>query len=262
MTFQPVAPSGGLVGWRFMERTYQSQLETFSQSPQLKRDAESFEKKIASIGSARELVSNRPLLRVALSAFGLQDDINNTFFIQKVLEDGSTSRDALSRKLSDDRYRNFSAAFGFGPGEIGQTQNPGAMQRVVEAYYEQSFEVSVGETNEDLRIALYAKRELSDLATKDTTEDAKWFSLMSLPALRSMFETSLGLPKAFGQLDIDKQLEIFKEKTKAVTGDDSVSQFSDPERIDEMTQRFLVRSQVSQSGAGYSPAATALALLS
>lgn len=262
MTYQPVVPSGGIVGWRFLQRTYAPQLETFTSSAQVTRDTNRFIEKIGTVNSAQDLVSDRALLRVALSAFGLEDDINNTYFIKKVLEDGTTSRDALSRKLSDDRYQKFSAAFGLGPGEVGQTRNPGAMQRVIDRFHKQSFEVAIGETDENLRVALYAKRELAEIAARDTSEDTKWFSLMSLPALRSMFETALGLPQAFGQLDIDKQLEIFEDKTQAATGNKTVSQFTDPEAIEQITQRFLARSQIAQSGGGYSPAAAALALLS
>lgn len=262
MSFSAVVPTGGIVGWRFVQRTIDAQIDTLSSSPQISRDTKHFAENIGKVNNASDLVSDRRLLRVALSAFGLESDINNTFFIKKVLEDGTTSSGALSRKLSDDRYREFSAAFGLGPGEIGQTRNPGAMNRVIDRFYSQTFEVSVGETDENLRIALYGKRELTELAARETSEDTKWFSVMSLPALRSMFETALGLPKAFGQLDIDKQLEIFKDKTQAVTGDQSVSQFANPDARDQLIQRFLTRAQLTQNGGGYSPAANALALLS
>ena len=79
--FQPVIPVSGLAGWRFLQRTYDSQFETFSKGAVLQRDAEYFRENIGQVRTAEDLTSDRRLLNVALSAFGLQDDINNRYFI-------------------------------------------------------------------------------------------------------------------------------------------------------------------------------------
>ncbi|MFD3191737.1 DUF1217 domain-containing protein [Sedimentitalea sp. HM32M-2] len=261
MSFQPIVPSTGLVGWRFLQRTYDAQFEAFNASAKLQRDTEYFDEKIGDIRTAEDLVKDRRLLSVALGAFGLQDDINNRFFIQKILEDGTNNDDALANKLTDDRYQKLSKAFGFGPGETRTTMNTEKMAEVRDLYRTQSFEVSVGEQDETMRIALYAQRELQALANETSSEKAKWFSLMGLPPLRAMFETALGLPKAFGQIDIDQQYEIFRGKTQAVSGNNTVSQFTDPDLIAEFTNRYLVRSQIAGMNAGNSSASNALTLL-
>ncbi len=261
MSFQPVIPSSGVVGWRFLQRTQEAQVEAFNQSPRLQREVDYFLENISNVQTAEDLVKDRRLLSVALGAFSLQDDINNRYFIQKILSDGTGSDDALSNKLTDERYKKLSAAFGFGPGEVRTTGFSDAMSDIVESYREMSFEVSVGKQDDTMRIALYAQRELSALADKDVSEDAKWFSVMGLPPLRSMFETALGLPSAFGQIDIDQQLEIFREKTRAVTGNGSFSQFSDPGMVEKFTTLYLARSQIAQMSAANSAGANALALL-
>ena len=89
MTFQPVIPVGGLAGWGFLNRTMQVQTTAFQKSPTLLRDTEYFAQNIGDIQSADQLVSDRRLLRVALGAFGLSDDINNTHFVRKILSDGT-----------------------------------------------------------------------------------------------------------------------------------------------------------------------------
>ncbi len=261
MSYQPVIPSTGLVGWRFLQRTHAAQFEAFNAAPQLQRDIDYFAETISQIRSAEDLVKDRRLLGVALGAFGLQDDIDNRYFIQKILSDGTHSDDALANRLTDERYRKLSKAFGFGPGEIATTGLTGKMSDIVAQYRAQSFEVAVGEQDDSMRIALYAQRELGALAGKDVSEDAKWFSLMGLPPLRTMFETALGLPKAFGQIDIDQQLEVFRDKTRAMTGDPSVSQFSDPAMVEKLTTVYLARSQVAAMNSANSAGANALALL-
>lgn len=262
MTFQAVIPMSGIGGWNFLRRTYEAQLETFSASAQRKRDATYFRENIANIKSAEELVSDRRLLSVALGAFGLEADLNNKFFVNKVLTDGTTANDALSNRLADKRYKKFSEAFGFGASEAKKTTDKVAMDGIVESYFKQSFEVSVGQQNDTMRIALYAQRELTELAESNSSETTKWFSVMGLPALRNMFETALGLPSSFSQLDIDKQLEVFQDKTSALFGNDSISQFADPNNLERLTEVFLARAQISEIASTYSPAATALTLLS
>lgn len=261
MSFQPVIPTAGIAGWRFLQRTYAAQLSAFSAAPERQRDSTYFRDRIGSVQSAADLVADRRLLGVALGAFGLQDDLNNRAFIRKILEDGTTSRDALANRLTDARYKRLSAAFGLGPGEARMTGNAGRMQALADMQRAAAFEVSLGTQDESMRIALYAQRELETLASSGVSDDTSWFTLMGLPPLRSMFETALGFPAGFGRIDIDKQLEMFRDKVRSLTGATTVAQFSDPVAREKITNLFLSRSQLAASGAGMSASATALTLL-
>ncbi|WP_170791270.1 DUF1217 domain-containing protein [Ruegeria lacuscaerulensis] len=261
MTFQPVIPSGGLVGWRFLQRTYDAQLDSFATSAVNERETRYFLDNISKVQTAEDLVSDRRLLQVALGAFGLEDDINNRFFIQKVLSDGTSADDALSNRLSDKRYREFSEAFGLGPGEIRRTGLVTFMEDIARDNVVSRFEVAVGQSDESMRISLFAQHTLADLAAQEGSADTKWFELMGLPPLRSMMETALGLPSSFGQLNIDKQLDVFKDRLSRLTGSDDLAQFTDEGAIAALTDRYLARSQTSQLQKTISPAQTALILL-
>ena len=262
MTFQPIVPGLGIVGWQFLQRTYASQFESFNQSNVLKRDVDYFLENIGSISSAEELVGDRRLLTVALGAFGLEDDIDNRFFIKTILEEGTLANDSLARRLSDERYEKLSAAFGFGPSEILTTFDSTRMQEVVDLFRTQSFEVAVGEQNDTLRIALFAQREIQNVIDGNSSDDARWFSVLGNPPLRNMFETALGLPSQVGQIDIDDQLEIFRERANSVFGDGEISQFSQQENLNRVTNLYLARSQIDLFSTNSSSAANALVLLS
>ncbi|TMV04914.1 DUF1217 domain-containing protein [Ruegeria sediminis] len=261
MSFQPVIPTGGLVGWRFLQRTHEIQLQTFSRTARHERDSRYFLDNIGKVKSAGDLVSDPRLLRVALGAFGLESDIRNTYFIRRILEDGTRAKDALSTRLSDKRYRDLASAFGFGPGELVRTGSPEQMQEIARKNLASRFEASVGETDQTMRIALYAQHALAGLARKEGSENTKWFELMSQPPLRSMMETALGLPKAFAQLDIDRQLEMFKDKLARLTGSPNLSQFSRPEALERLTTTYFARAQMAPFSAGNPAAQTALTLL-
>jgi hypothetical protein len=69
---------------------------------------------------------------------------------------------------------------------------------------------------------------------------------MGTPPLRKVFEVALGLPDSFAQLDLDRQLEIFKDRSESQLGIDRLSDLSDTEVLDGLVERYLLRDQVSQ----------------
>ncbi len=259
--FQPVVISSGIAGWQFLQATYDRQVESFNSSAELKRDTDYFEQEIGNIRTAEELVSDRRLLTVALGAFGLEDDINNTYFIQKMLEEGTTAEDSLANRFTDERYKDFSAAFGFGPTEIpGNLREPFASE-IIEKFQAQRFEAAVGEQNESMRIALYAERSLNETVGEDVSDNAKWFSIMGQPPLRSLFETALGLPQDFGQADIDQQLSVFKDRASAIFGSDDPAIFLEDDVREDLINKYLARSQINEFSSLNSSASIALTLL-
>ncbi|GAA6175834.1 DUF1217 domain-containing protein [Sulfitobacter pacificus] len=258
--FQPIVPADGLSGWRFLQRTYEVQAEAFNRSTVIQRDTEYFANKISEVTTAEELVSDRRLLTVALGAFGLQDDINNRYFIQKILEEGTNSDDALSMRLSDTRYRKLSAAFGFGPVADKQVGEAGFAENIIARFQSNSFEVAAGDQNSAMRVALYAERELSQLAAGDESTNAKWFTIMGDPPLRQLFEKALNLPESIGSIDIDQQLRVFKDRAVSVFGSDDLSLFEDPDLVQEAVTKFIVRDQIGVNG-GMSGGSIALTLL-
>ena len=261
MTFQPVVPSGGLVGWRYLSLTLDRQMDAFSNSPWNQRDTDYFSETIASVRSAEALVSDRRLLRVALGAFGLQDDINNKAFIQKALEGGTDDSRALANRLADDRYSEFVETFGFGNVSGSQVDQPGFAEAIIDKFRAAQFEVAVGESDQDMRLALNASRELEDLANRDATEDTKWFLILGTPPLRSVFETALGLPSSFGQIDIEQQVETMKDLSSRRLGLGSIDDLSDPATREDFVEQFLLRSQISKFNDGFSSQSIALTLL-
>lgn len=257
MTLAPVLPVGGLAGWRFLDRTLESQKATLARDPVQLREVAAFRERIGSIQTAEALVNDREVLKVALGAFGLEDDLPNRFFIRKVLEGGTLAPDSLANRLADPRYRAMAETFGFG--DFGaRTARQGFADTIVEAYRGRSFERAVGEVDPSMRLALSLERELGDIVARNENADARWFNVMGSPPIREVFETALGLPSGFGTLDIDRQLEVFRERSGAVFGASEVADFSRPETLNDLRQRFLL---LAENTGPVGPVAPALALL-
>lgn len=244
MSFRPVLPSTGLVGWQFLQRTLPSQRDSFANAPALRRDTSHFEARIGEIDSARDLVADRRLLRVALGAFGLQDDLNNRFFIRKVLEEGTTRDDALANRLTDTRYREMAAAFGFGNNGTPATKSPGFGAEITARYRRQQFQAAVGEQDADMRLAMNAVQELPRIAESGGSETTRWLRIMGNPPLRAVVETALGLPQSFGRLDLDKQVETLRDGARQKLGISELADLADPQVRDGVIRAFWVRKQV------------------
>ena len=177
-----------------------------------------------------------------------------------MLEEGTIADDALSNRFTDTRYRDMVEAFGFGPSEVTRTGISLFTDEIAESYQTKQFEIAVGDQDPSFRIALYARNELSEIVSTDGSENQKWFTIMGQPALRQLFEGALGLPSSFGQIDIDRQREIFQERTESVFGSGDPAQFETAEAVDKLITQYLVRSQIN-SIAVASSASIALTLL-
>lgn len=244
MSFTPIIPIGGYIGFKFLERTALAQQAAHDSAPRVQRDADYFRENIGSVDTAEDLVSDYRLLRVALGAFGLSDDIGSKFFIQKVLNEGTLNPDSLSNRLTDKRYGEMAKAFGFDLG-TPSTKISTFADEILEKFKARSFEAAVGNVDENMRLALNAKRELSELATQPGSENTKWFTIMGNPPLRTIFEGAFNLPASFSGLDLDRQLKIFKEKSENLFGNSNINRFSNESEIDVLVQRFMIMRTLS-----------------
>lgn len=245
MTFSPILPQSGFAGWAFLKRTMTVQKATFAATAPLKRDEDYFRAKIGTINTAEELVKDKRLLRVALTAYGLEGDVNNSFFIKKVLSDGTLTTGALANKLADKQYQKFSAAFGFGDFATPRNKLSDFADKTLALYQTRQFEAAVGTQSADIRLALNIERELPALAKKAVSDDSMWYAVMGNTAMRKVFEQALSLPSSFGAIDLDRQLSTLKARTESMFGVSSVKQFAEPAQLEKLVRQFLVRSDES-----------------
>lgn len=261
MSFAPVLPLGGYAGWKVLQSTLETQQTRFAEDPAQSRDREYFKENIGSITSAEDLVSDYRLLRVALGAYGLQDDLPNRAFIEKVLSDGVTDDDALSNKLADKSYFAFSEAFGFGGTLPPSTQSPGFADKVLARFDEQAFEVAVGDQDTDMRLALQATREIPEIAAAGGSDSTAWLTVLGNTALRQVFETAFSLPDSIGVMDLDQQLDAFRNGAERVLGSSEFSTLSDPNAVEDLVHAFTLKSQLAAGPSAFTRGASAVTLL-
>lgn len=229
--------------------------------PAQQRDAAYFRDRVGKADTAEKLVNDKRLLRIALTAFGLEGDLNSKAFIQKILEGGTLKEGSLANKLADKQYQKFAAAFGYGDYSVPRTKVSTFPDEILEQFRARSFETAVGEQNNTFRLAMNAEREIAALAGKPISEAAKWYTLLGNAPMREVMQTALGLPKSFSSIDIDQQVGVLRTRAAAAFGSTDLGQFKEPTKMESLVKRFLLQSEIQTQASASPPGATALSLL-
>lgn len=245
MSFSPVLPSGGLAGWSFLKTTYDRQKSLFLQSPVVARDVQSAKQTLAQTQSVDDLMSNRGNLKIVLGAFGLENDLDNRYFVRKIIESDLADPKSLASRLSDERYKDLARSMsGLAHyGVLTQRQS----QEILDQYSTASFEVAVGRQSNEFRLALNAERELGRLVSSDKSENTKWYKILGTPPLRTVLQTYLRLPDAISKLDLETQVTAFKDKLKTRLGVETLSDLNTTDKMQTLVQGYLLQSQVNTS---------------
>ena len=326
MTFQPVLPLGGYAGWRFLQSSQEAQQARLAEAPEQARDRAYFRDRIGSVRSAEELVSDRRLLRVALGAFGLQDDLPNRAFIARVLEQGTdaetdlanrlankgyralaeafdftsdtaatpsvgsnidrvlnderhfrdtvptlrsidalledgrslrialaafglqddlpdrgflralfeggtASPDALANRLENPAYAALVDAFGFTPDGQSRTAEPGFASGVLNGLDRTGFARDLLAKETRYQSAVAALPRLAAMAQAGLQDRRAWVQVVTDPDLREVFTAAIGQTRGFDRLNLDQQIATLQEGARRLFGDGGIGQFADPDRI-------------------------------
>lgn len=258
--FQPVVPLSGIGGWAFLQSTYDRQLESYADSADIKQDRAYLTEKLSQPMTMEDLVGDRRLLRVALTAFDLAGEEWKGGFIRKVLTEAADPESTFLARLNNPQYTRFAEAFRPVDGKIQFTAEQ--VEQLGDMYEAASFELAVGDVDNSMRLGLNFKSEIGELVKDGSSEDAVLYRLLGSVPVRTVLETALNLPSDIRKLPIEKQADLVGEKIKSAFGIGNVADLKEPEVTEKVIRRFLAMESIQQSTAPSGPAATALTLLS
>lgn len=249
---------GGLAGWKVLQRIETRQIQALAQEKSVQRSTEYFRENLSSGMTPEDLTGDYRMLSVALKAFGLETDINNKAFIRKILEADVNDPKSLVNRLSDKRYLKFAQAFALSSDDIdiealGQT--------VSASYVQREFETRIGESDETMRLALNARRELQAMVGRSSSNNTLWYEVMGNAPLRKVFQTAFGFSDSFSNLSVDRQLQEFTKVAERRLGSAQLTEIATDEGIEKLITNYLARSQMATS-VGQNRYSAALTLLS
>ena len=121
--------------------------------------------------------------------------------------------------------------------------NPSFIQQVVQKYTEAQFQQVVGNTSNTLREAMYAQQQLPSITS--------WDQIIANRPLADVIQTVLGLPEAFGALNITQQAQVFSSRM-------NITDFQNPTKLSKLLNEFVAMSSSQSSTA---PSSVAVQLL-
>lgn len=221
--------SSAFTAFRIVEARHGQMLADFAKMPTFKREADYYRQNIGKVKSVDDLLSNRRLLTIALSAFQLEDEVDAKGILRKVLTQDPTDPASLAQRLRDPRWRQFANAFVSLSKDGGAAiSDPKAVNAVLAAYQTNEFEKAMGEGNPAVRQALFFQRQAPGI--KDI------YQILGNATLSKVARAAYGLPDIVGALDPKQQARALER-----AGLD-VSKLSDPRFLEKVIDRFLAAS--------------------
>ncbi|MCR4268345.1 DUF1217 domain-containing protein [Nitratireductor sp. ZSWI3] len=190
---------------------------------QLLADINHYLAKIPQVKSADDLLADNRLLTVAMLAHGFTDEVIDKQVLKQVLEGGIDDPESPANRMEDKRFAALAESFNFARyGEDATTYNV-TQAPTIDKYLRQTLEEDAGEQNEGVRLALYFQRKGPELRS--------YYEILADKALSRVVRTALGFPEALAQADIDKQVEMIKDRI-------DLTDFQDPEKLQAFLTRF------------------------
>ncbi|GGG78577.1 hypothetical protein GCM10011415_29470 [Salipiger pallidus] len=203
---------------------------------------------IGEVSSAEDLLNDYVLKEIVIKAFGIEDRRNSQTVLRRVLEEGSSDPGALANILADTKLKMLAHAFEFDKAvPTTALQNASFVDNIENQYRWQLFEGAVGGVDPSIGIALKFQRSIPDLSSSDISENAKWYSVLGSQSMRTVFEKALNLPNGFSQIDIDKQIDVLKEKSERKFGISSFSDLEDMGNVQKLIGAYLLQDLASST---------------
>jgi hypothetical protein len=137
----------------------------FQKWPSYAQSVTYYRDNIAKVTSVDDLLNNRKLLTVALSAFQLEGSIDQQGLLRKLLTQDPTATGSLAQQLLDPRFKQFAQAFAGLRSDGGTSvQNPTSINTVLAGYQANEYAKWVSNNYNDptIRQALFFQQTVQD----------------------------------------------------------------------------------------------------
>jgi len=188
-----------------------------------------FREQMATITTASEFLADDRLVSFALEAKGLDPDDVTSDELKKMFSSDFDDEDSYVNKLDDSRFAELVGSFNFDQdGNIsadptGTVQQRGDVLETIDSYVRLTLEDDQGDSNTGVRLALYFERKAPEISNA--------YDILGDSALFEFFTTTFNLSSYVSNMDVEKQAEM-------VNNFIDMEDLSDPDKVDDLIQRF------------------------
>lgn len=217
------------------EKNSAEQIARKAQEPSIQRDIGAFMDGVAEAETVEDLFNNPKVMKVLLTANGLEEFANYKALYTKALTSDPTSADGLAVKLSSSNaaWLNTAKTYKFFEKGLEILQDPVTLAAVADGYAEVRWRESLDASAPGVSAALSFK----DMAvTLDTP-----FKILGNAVAREVVTTALGLPEEIAYQSLEAQ-------SLAVTKRLDLEKLKNPDFVDMFARRYLI--MLNSSGGG------------
>jgi hypothetical protein len=141
------------LSYDLIARDMSKSLNRVASETQTKRETEYFQANIGKVKTVDEFMGDYRLYSYAMKSYGLEDMTYAKAFMKKILDSDLTDTTSFANRLSDQKYRDFAAAFRFGA-STAAAQTSAQQDSTIAAYKNQ---ITQEETDANSETAYYKK---------------------------------------------------------------------------------------------------------
>jgi pyruvate/oxaloacetate carboxyltransferase len=238
------AAQNPVVALRSAERNEKQDLKVTGARPDVKMAISQFTKAVNSAKSVTQLLANPAVMKVLLTANGMQNQMGFTALATKALTSDLTNPKSLANVLPDQRWKSMAENFNFAAKGLKAIQTPSVIAAITAAYTKATWQAGEDAVAPGLSKALDFKARAASMKTVD--------QILGDPVIRSVVTTALGIPQqiAFQEL---------RAQEKAISTRLDVTKLQDPKFVETFAQRYLIANSGSASATS-TPDLTTLAV--
>ena len=230
--------NSSLLWYKLANNQRDAHMKMFEAQPTTARDIEKFKEEIVNVRSVDDLMKNRTLLKVTLSAFQLESEIDKTAFIRKMLTEDPTDDKSLVKRMVEPRWTKLTNVLYELNNNADFFQDEKNVSAILGGYKTNEFEKFEGQNADGVREAMYFKRTAGGVT--DVSQ------ILADKTLMHVMRVGLGLPESFQSLEYEQQRDRLAKEI-------DLEDFKDPAKIDKMVERFLIMTEINNTDVTANP---------
>jgi hypothetical protein len=232
------------------ERNETQEVKKTAAQPAVRQAVKSFTQAVNGATSLKQLLANRSVMSVLLTANGMSDQIGYTALATQALMSKEDDPHALVNRLTDRRWKALAQTYDFAGKGLAAIQDPEVIASIANKYAEAIWQDSQDKVTPGLSNALAFKAKAASISSVD--------QILGDPTLRTVVTTALGVPLQIAFQPLEAQ-------ERSISSRIDITKFQDPKFVDTLLQRYLIANSTNSSSSsstsgGSSPDLTTLSV--
>jgi pyruvate/oxaloacetate carboxyltransferase len=229
---------------RSAERNETQDIKVTGAQPDVRQAIKQFTQAVNSAKSVTQLLASPTVMKVLLTANGMQDQIGFTALATKALTSDLSNPKSLANVLTDTRWKTLAKSLNLAVNGLKGIQTPGVIAAIAAGYTKAVWETGEDAVAPGLSAALDFKARASTMTSID--------QILGDRSIRSVVTTALRIPQQIAFQNLAAQENAISRRL-------DITKLQDPKFVETFAQQYLIANAGSASAVS-APDLTTLAI--